>query len=336
MKKILAMILIMLLVLGMTAAFADADTTTDDKTVTITKTYKAVNGGVSPAEEFTFSDFTEVDIKENPAATFPATKPTITSITYAEGAATADGTGTGTATATITLPTYTAVGVYTYSFNEVTPTTKTAGVTYNSTPLYLVVTVIEQNGKVRVAAVHCEGSHNAGTYGTTPKTDVFENTYENGTLKVSKQVTGNLGDQSKYFDVTVTFAAASGEQINSTITYTGGQYAQAVTVTNNTATIQIKHGDEVTFANVPKGVTWTVAEADYTAEANGGYDAATYSASTGTIAAGAEATSVITNNKDITIDTGVILQYAPYIAILAVVLAGAILMIVRRRRNNED
>ncbi len=344
MKKLLSMALILVLILSLgTVAFAvdqaAATTYTDVSTVTITKTYKAANGGVSPAETFTFSDFTKVSIRENSAATWPTALPTITSIAYAEGKATADGTGTGTATATITLPTYTAVGIYTYSFNEVTPTTKTAGVTYNSDTMYLVVTVVEQNGKVRVGAVHCEGA--TVTDGAVPangsdKTDEFANTYESGTLAVSKTVTGNMGDKSKYFDVTVTFTAATGEAINSTITYTGGKYTEAVTVSNNTATIQVKHGDTVTFSNVPKGVTWTVAEADYTAAANGGYDAAVYSTETAAMTAGGAATCTITNNKDVTVDTGISLDSLPYIVIAVLVVAALAVMIIRKRRYNED
>ena len=293
MKKFLAMFLTALLVLSMgVVAMADADTTNDDATVTITKTYKAVNGGVSPAETFTFSAFTQVDIKDNPDATWPKDLPTITSIAYTEGAATAAG---ATATATITLPTYTAVGVYTYSFNEVTPTTKTAGVTYNSTTLYLVVTVIEgTDDQLRVAAVHCEGSRTAGKYGQDPKTDKFENKYESGTLAVSKSVTGNMGDKSKYFNVTVTFEAADGEVINSTIKYSGGKYDEAVTVVDNTATIQVKDGDTVTFTNIPEGVTWKVEEADYTK--SDGYDEATYDTQSGVMTVGGAATSTITNN----------------------------------------
>ena len=258
---------------------SEAATYEDVATVTITKNYKAANGGVSPAETFSFSKLTCTSVSDaaEGVTASNAPVPTIGSITYAEGAATADGTGTGEAKATITLPAYTSVGIYTYTFSEVVPETKTAGVTYNEDTFTLVVTVVEQAGKVRVAAVHCEANPKAGTYGTDPKTDKFDNSYESGTLAVSKTVTGNLGDKSKYFDVTVTFTPAEGETINSTITYTGGKYAEAQTVSGSTATIQVKDGDTVTFANVPEGVTWKVEEADYTGE---GYDAATYSKNT--------------------------------------------------------
>ena len=333
MKKLLAIALVLVLVLslGVTAFAAEGEATTysDASTATITKIYKAANGGVSPAETFSF---TTLECESVTDAADGVTKdnapvPTIGTAAFTEGEATPAGAEKDV---TITLPEYTSVGIYTYKFKEAVPTTKTAGVTYNDTQLYLVVTVVEQNGKVRVAAVHCEGSHDAGTYGTAPKTDEFTNTYESGTLAVTKSVTGNMGDKTKYFDVTVTFTAASGEQINSTITYTGGQYTEAVTVSNNTATIQVKDGDTVTFSNVPKGVTWAVEEASYTSD---GYDAAAYSTQTDTMTAGGEATCTITNNKDVTVDTGISLDSLPYILIVAVVLSAAAVMFVSKRRS---
>lgn len=332
MKKLIAMILVLTMVLGLSmTAMAEDTTYSDTSTITITKVFKDSNGGTSPAETFKFSAFEEVDIKENAAASFPSTKPSITNITYSEGAATADGSGTGTATATITLPAFEAVGIYTYKFNEVAGTS--AGVSYNEDDLFLVVSVIQDaNNKIRVAAVHCEGSHDPGEYGVTPKTDEFENTYESGTLAVSKTVTGNMGDVDKYFDVTVTFTPASGETINSTITYTGGQYAQAVTVTDNTATIQVKNGDTVTFSNIPEGVTWKVQEADYSTE---GYNA-TYSTETDNIDAGDADTCTITNNKDATIDTGISMDSLPYIVIIALVAVAAAAFFMRRRRSADE
>ena len=335
MKKLIALLLAVTMVLGMGATVMAADETTehqDVSSITITKTYKAPNGGRSPAETFGFSALTCESVTD---AAEDVTKdnapiPTIGTVAFTEGEATAAGTEK---TATITLPTYTSVGIYTYKFNEAIPTTKTAGVTYHEEDLYLVVTVIEQNGKVRVAAVHCEGSQNKGTKDVAPKTDKFENLYESGTLAITKEVTGNLGDQSKYFDVTVTFTAASGEAINSTITYTGGQYEQAVTVENNTATIQVKHGDTVTFANVPEGVTWTVAETDYTGD---GYNAATYSKETDTIAAGDADTCTITNKKEQTIDTGINMDSLPYFVIIGIVAAVAVVFFMKRRASVEE
>ena len=327
MKKLLAVFLTLALIMGMSlTAIADDPAYEDASTAEIKKVYVASNGGVSPAETFSFTALTCTSVTDaaEDVTTENAPVPTIGTVAFAEGDATAAG---AEGTATITLPEYTSVGVYTYQFNEVIPTTKTAGVTYNETDFSLVVTVIEQNGKVRVAAVHCEGSDGQD------KTDEFENTYESGTLAVSKTVTGNLGDKSKYFDVTVTFAAASGEVINSTITYTGGQYSSDVTVANNTATIQVKDGDTVTFSNVPEGVTWTVSEADYTGE---GYDAASYSAESGTMTAGGAATSTITNNKEAEIDTGINMDSLPYIVIIGVVAVAALAFFMKRRGSAEE
>ena len=121
--------------------------------------------------------------------------------------------------------------------------------------------------------------------------------------------------------------------INSTITYTGGQYSSDVTVANNTATIQVKDGDTVTFSNVPEGVTWTVSEADYIGE---GYDAASYSAESGTMTAGGAATSTITNNKEAEIDTGINMDSLPYIVIIGVVAVAALAFFMKRRGSAEE
>ena len=333
MKKLLAAFLTLALIMGMSlTAMADDPAYEDASTAEIKKVYVAANEGVSPAETFSFTDLTCISVTDaaEDVTADNAPVPTIGSVAFAEGDATADG---AEKTATITLPKYTSVGVYTYQFNEVIPTSKTAGVTYNETDLFLVVTVIEQGGKVRVAAVHCEGSSEPGEYGVEPKTDEFENTYESGTLAVTKTVTGNLGDKSKYFDVTVTFEAAEGEAINSTITYSGGQYDSDVTVADNTATIQVKDGDTVTFSNVPEGVTWTVSEADYTGE---GYDEAVISVASGTMGAGDAATSEITNNKEAEIDTGINMDSLPYIVIIAVVAVAALVFFMKRRGSVEE
>ena len=44
----------------------------------------------------------------------------------------------------------------------------------------------------------------------------------------------------------------------------------------------------------------------------------------------------ITNTSTVNVNTGVILDNAPYIALLTIVAAGAVVMIMKKRRNYED
>ena len=156
MKKILSLALALVLVLSMsTIAFATdgEETTYDDmSTVTLTKEYMLTNDGTtSPAETFAFSALTCTNVTDaaNGVTTDNAPVPTIASVSYTAGEAGGD---SAKKDITITLPTYNSVGIYTYTFSETDG--GTAGVTYRSEPITLVVTVIEQGGKVRVAAVH--------------------------------------------------------------------------------------------------------------------------------------------------------------------------------------
>ena len=253
MKKILSLALALVLVLSMsTVAFAAEDektTYTDMSTVTLTKEYKLTNAGTtSPAEEFKFTKLTCTGVTDAAdgvtAANAPV--PTIASVSYTAGEAGGKNAKQGI---TITLPTYTSVGIYTYTFTETDG--GTAGVTYRSTPIKLVVTVIEQGGKVRVATVHTEGEGKV-------KSGEFNNEYSAGSLSVKKNVTGIMGDQQKEFTVKVTFTAPKGDTVREAITYVDGTESKTIAAgwdTSAEATITLKHNETVTFANIPYGVT---------------------------------------------------------------------------------
>lgn len=320
MKKFVAILLTLMLVLGMTAAVAEPVTTdnpyTDMPTITLTKTYNLTNAGtISPAETFAFSALTCTDVADAGVGvtTANAPVPTIGNVTYAQGEA---GSANMTKTITITLPTYTAVGKYTYTFSEVDG--KTAGVTYRPDAIKLVVTVIEQNGKVRVAAVHTEKEGE--------KSGNFENTYSAGSLKVTKTVTGNLGDKDKYFDFTVTFTAPEGKNWVPAIALPEG--AMRVEGDAVAYTFQLKDGATAVFGNLPYGVGYTVTEA-----AADGYTT-TKTGDTGSIDA-AEKTAAFINDKGGEIDTGVTTESLPYVVLMGfVVLAGAALLLKRKAHNN--
>ena len=321
MKKIITLALALVMVLSFAVA-ASAQTYEDMSTVTINKSYTNPNAGSSPAETFTFThekvgvtNAGEVNGKVVTVDTMPALV-SVSAVKFAEGGA---GSVKG---AEVTLPEYEAVGIYEYKIKEVAG--NTAGVTYHNADIKLVITVIEQDGKVRVAAVHTETSG--------AKNDTIVNVYESGTLAVSKEVTGNLGDREKEFDVTVTFTAPAGEQIKSKITYV--EDGKTIEVANNKATIQLKHGETIKFSNIPEGVTYTVEEADYTTE---GYKAAVYAFSdnaklvNGGVTGANDDTVTITNEKDVPVDTGIVMDSIPFVMMLVIAAVGLVAFTAKKR-----
>lgn len=340
MKKVFAILLAMMLVLSMgTAAMAEgeegkeAPTYSDAQTATFTKVYDATNTGTtSPKEIFNFT-IERISVSDAAAGVTAENMPipTMGTVSYEAGEA---GGEKKSKTVTITLPSYTSVGIYTYTIKETAG--KTAGVEYYGKDIRLKVTVIEQDGKVRVAAVHTEDGFNGSGDG---KLSSITNTYSAGSLVVKKSVTGNLGDKSKDFDVTVTFRAPEGKTVGEAISYTDGTENKTIATTdwtNGTATakITLKHDETVAFTNIPYDVTYTVVEDEYTSD---GYDPATYNFSdTNKKIDSASDTVQITNNKGATIDTGITTDSLPYILLMAfVMLSGAVLLLKRRNAYND-
>lgn len=325
MKKILAMLLAVMMLLSVASvAMADGDTDTpttptDMTTVTITKVYKLIGAGTSPAEEFELKQTAKSVTKSECAE---ADIPDLTSISKAQFAAGAATTAGAEANFTVTLPSYTHVGVYEYTLKETAGTT--AGVAYYGNNIKLVVTVINgANDKLRIAAVHTEAEGES-------KSDKFANTYSAGTLKVSKTVTGNLGDEGKYFEFKVTLTGEDGKTYGTSYAVSGGSNTSNPTTIKigEETTFQLKHGDTISIANLPYGVTYTVTET-----AADGYTT-TKTGDTGSIS-DAEQTAAFTNERKGTIDMGVMLDSMPYVLVLAVVGAAVIALIAKKRRVED-
>ena len=330
MKKFLAILMAMMLVFSV-CGVAMADSYDDMETITLKKVYNSIGStAVSPKETFSFSKLTCTNVEDaaTDVDTSNAPVPTIGSVTYNKHEA---GSKTKEKYITINLPEYTSVGVYTYTFTETDG--KTAGVDYRKNAITLVVTVIEQNGKVRVAAVHTEDEGGE-------KSDSFDNTYSAGTLKVKKQVTGILGDKTKEFTVKVTFTAPEDKTVKSDITYVKGTETKTISADSwkdgsVTEEITIKDGETITFSNIPYGVSYAVKENDYTAD---GYDTE-YQTNFNRLEWKVDSVTsdpiiTIVNDKDGEIDTGVYTDNMPYVILLGiVVLAGAVMLMKRRSYN---
>lgn len=318
-KKLFAFLLAAVTMLCVSMTALAEGQYTDEGSVTITKKYVATNAGTtSPAETFTLTQVGEGRVTNGDAVSAPALG-TITGAAFQEGAATAAG---ATAQITVNLPAYTTVGVYEYILREVAGTT--AGVAYTDQDIRLVVTVIQgADGKLRVAGVHTEDEGQQ-------KTDVITNTYSAGTLSVSKTVAGNLGDQDKYFTFQVTLSGQEGKTYSDSYAVTGGsndQNPDSVRV-GETATFQLKHGDTISIANLPYGVSYTVIET-----AADGYTT-TKTGDTGSINAASQ-TAAFTNTKTGTVDTGINLDSIPYILVFAGVIVIAAILVIRKRRIIE-
>lgn len=304
---------------------------TDITKVTINKTYElAGTTGVSPAENFAFTitagwNGTYV---ENPGtgvnnnSSIPV--PTIVGggVSFAEGAA---GSTTRVQDLVITLPTnYSNVGIYHYTINETASTT--AGVTSHSTPIHLVVSVIQQgDNRIRVAAVHTEVSG--------AKSDDITNTYTAGSLRVQKEVEGPYGDLSKDFTIEITFTPQNGRRFaTGDVQITTTSPSTVASRTNNADgsvkySIVVKDGESVTFNNIPSGTAYAVSEptpGDYTVS----YD----QNKNGTIT-DSDVTTIVTNTKGGSIDTGITLDSLPFVLILAVCAGAVVLFVIKRRRS---
>lgn len=345
-KKLLACLIAAatMFTMGSTAFAAEAgkvQTPENAGTVTFTKEYNLEGSGSSPAETFTF-EVEGVGVTDAGDGVTIGTYgfPIVGGAEYGVGDA---GSHNKDKTVSVKLPEYKSVGVFTYKISEVA-TTNTAGVTYDSIPVYMKVTVVNDdvNGGVKIAAV----TFRKGADQTDKKIDnnapAFTNKYSANSLPVKKVVTGNLGDKSKFFNVTVTLTNSTGKEMSSDISYAVGDKTTTIKASewkNNEAeaVIQLKDGQTITFTNLPFGVTYKVTEADYTAKENGGYDAPSYEYKKADRTVNVEDQNVtITNNKGGDIDTGVNLTTLPYILVFAGVIVIAGVAFITRRRKFED
>ena len=199
-EKLLAGVLSIALAMGLSvmpafAAQVQGPPYEDMSRVYLTKNYELTNTGtISPEETFTFA--IEPDTVTDASEGIDAADylPNVGDVTYAQGEA---GSASKTKKIEITLPEYDSVGVYTYIIHEAAG--NSAGVTYYGDAILLRVTVIEQDGKLRIAAVHTEDPESTGE----GKKDDFDNRYSAGELEVHKDVEGIMGNKDKYFEFTV-------------------------------------------------------------------------------------------------------------------------------------
>lgn len=326
-EKLLAGVLSISLAMGvsvMPAFAASGETYADMDSVVIKKNYELANEGTfSPAETFSFDIEAEnvTDASEGiEAANY---LPSVGDVTYAQGEA---GSANKTRQIEIQLPEYDSVGVYTYIIHEAAG--NSAGVTYYGDAILLRVTVIEQDGKLRIAAVHTEDPESTGE----GKKDDFDNLYSAGELEVHKDVEGIMGNKEKYFEFRVQLTGEEGKTYQDSYAITGGSYdANPASIKirpgeTTEATFYLKDDDTIHIENLPYGVEYKVSEApvaDYVTTETG---------TEGEVDEAVEQAN-FTNTKGGTVDAGVVLDSAPYLFTLTGAAGVGLLLTLRRRHQ---
>lgn len=327
-EKLLAGVLSISLAMGvsvMPAFAASGETYADMDSVVIKKNYELANEGTfSPAETFSF-DIEADNVTDASDDITPENMPmpTIGTVRYLRGEA---GSTTKTKEIKIDLPEYDSVGVYTYIIHEVEG--NSAGVTYYGDAILLRVTVIEQDGKLRIAAVHTEDPESTGE----GKKDDFDNRYSAGKLEVHKDVEGIMGNKDKYFKFTVQLTGEEGKTYQDSYAITGGSYdanPDSIEIRpgeTTEATFYLKDDDTIHIENLPYGVEYKVSEtpvADYVTTETG---------TEGEVDAAVEQAN-FTNTKGGTVDAGVVLDSAPYLFTLTGAAGVGLLLTLRRRHQ---
>lgn len=329
MKKFLSLMLALLMVMSLSTVAWAVPTPSEATSFTFSKSYQTTAGvavTAAPAETLGFT------------VTADANNPDTTAITI-EDQKVSNGN------ITVTVPSYSMPGKWNYTVTEAQGSTQ--GVTYSTTPFDVQVMVafdaIDTN-KLVATTTFTTKIDNAGGAVIDNKVTGIVNKYDSGTLTVGKEVSGNLASREQLFDIDVTFTKETDKTVGSTISYGGDKSIAPAAWTGDsvTVTVQLKDGDDVTFTNIPAGVTYTVAEkAKHAAadDANGsdaskGYKVTYTGANTNVeVAADSVNTVTVNNEKGTSVDTGITLDSLPYILLLGLAVAGLVLFAVKRRSN---
>lgn len=266
------------------------------------------------------------------------------------------------------------VGAYTYTISETDPQIPCIKQVRSS--LTMIVTVINKTGELNQGYGYIVALKDNGTKvpaNEAFKNSYGDSNLQS--LELSKTIHGSLGNLQDTFTFNVKFSAANGvdaSKYKGVSVTNGTEHIEGLSNTVNdgllelgkTYTVTLGHDNSITFGNLPEGVTYEISENITTLNAENKYVNGEYTVSVSdtkgtsrvnetakTLVAVNEANThfgikgAITtgtnpvafhNTKEGSPDMGVVLDNAPYIAMLAIVAIGGVALMLNKRRRDEE
>lgn len=266
------------------------------------------------------------------------------------------------------------VGAYTYTISETDP--QIPGIKQVRSSLTMVVTVINKTGELNQGYGYIVALKDNGTKvpaNEAFKNSYGDSNLQS--LELSKTIHGSLGNLQDTFTFNVKFSAKEGVDAsnykgvsvtsgNTHITGLDNDVNNGLLELNKTYTVTLGHNDSITFGNLPEGVKYEISENTTTLNAENKYINGEYTVSVsdtkgtnrdsetaktlvavneesthfgikGAIASGTNPVA-FHNTKEGSPDMGVVLDNAPYIAMLAIVAIGGVALMLNKRRRDEE
>ena len=191
--------------------------------------------------------------------------------------------------------------------------------------------------------MHTDDSNLTDTSATPVKSSSFDNMYTTYDLTVAMNVSGNQADKEDYFKFTITVNCPVDDTyaIDTANTTSANNTGIALDVTNGTGTVDIylKNGESALVKGLPVGTTYTVTDesgtytATYVVTVNGSIIISDGSGNEykNTDGITGDTNITFTNTRGGVIPTGIILTVAPFAVLMLVGIAGATVIVKKKR-----
>lgn len=228
------------------------------------------------------------------------------------------------------------VGVYRYTVEETNGNTN--NVEYDKTK-YTVDIFVDTDLDIMAVV--------ATVAGQSEKTPIkFTNSFASDSLKVSKNVVGNFGEKDRDFEFSVLIESndtlKDGTKINAYIIKNDSTKEDITITVGSSFDFKLKHGESLQIDELHIGTEYTVTEKNYadysctiTSTENSVEQSKIKNSTVSNKLVSGGNLEKFENSREKVVDTGIMLNIAPFAVVFLFAISGIVLMIVKRRKTSR-